>query len=426
MAARADRASGAVRSHIIAASLLNLARRFRVNPDLALLQPYPFERLRALFAGIVPNPQLRPLNLSIGEPKHPTPAFIKEALVRGADALASYPATAGSAELREAIAAWLTQRYALRALDAATQVLPVLGSREALFAFAQCVVDRSRVGATVVIPNPFYQIYEGAALLAGASPHFYAQEAANGYRPRWDNVPAATWQRTQLVYVCSPDNPTGRTLSLEDWRVLFELSAAYDFVIAADECYSEIYFDDTAAPLGALAAAEQLGVESYRQLIVFGSLSKRSNVPGIRSGYVAGDAALIKAFLLYRTYHGSAMSPAVAHASIAAWRDEAHVQENRRLYSKKFRRLTPLVNAVLPVEMPQAAFYWWLETPIADTEFAAELYRREAVTVLPGSYLGRGVNGCNPGAGRVRIALVSAYDDCAEAVARVVRFASSL
>jgi N-succinyldiaminopimelate aminotransferase len=397
-----------------------------LNPDLDQLHPYPFERLRELFAGVAPHPQLQPINLSIGEPRHATPEFIKEAFAQGAAGLANYPTTAGSAPLRDAIAAWLTRRHGITALDAGSQVLPVLGSREALFAFAQCVVDRSRVGATVVVPNPFYQIYEGATLLAGATPHFYTQDAAHAFRPRWSAIGDDVWRRTQLVYICSPDNPTGRTLALEDWRTLFELSARHGFVVAADECYSEIFFDEHAPPLGALAAAQTLGNTSYERLLVFGSLSKRSNVPGMRSGFVAGDARLIKSFLLYRTYHGSAMSPAVAHASIAAWNDEAHVIENRRLYAQKFRQLTPALHSAIAVDMPEAAFYWWLATPIADTEFARELYRRQAVTVLPGSYLAREWQGDNPGAGRVRVALVAGMAQCEEAVERMKQFVRSL
>jgi N-succinyldiaminopimelate aminotransferase len=295
-----------------------------------------------------------------------------------------------------------------------------------LFALAQCVIDPSRPGATVVIPNPFYQIYEGATLLAGAAPYFYTQEAAHGYCPRWEAIPDQVWQRTQLVYVCSPDNPTGRVLTLDDWRALFDRSQRYGFVIAADECYSELYFDESAPPLGALAAAQQLGNANYERLIAFGSLSKRSNVPGMRSGFVAGDATLIKAFLLYRTYHGSAMSPAVSLASVAAWNDEKHVRENRRLYAQKFDQLTPLLNEALPVAKPQAGFYWWLQTPIADTDFARELYRTQAVTVLPGSFLGRDWQGRNPGAGCIRIALVASFEECREAVARIVDFANGL
>ena len=396
-----------------------------MNPQLARLQPYPFERLRALFAGVTPNAARRPINLSLGEPKHPTPPLILEALAAGAKGLANYPTTAGPPALREAIAAWLSRRHALGTLDPATQVLPVLGSREALFAFGQTVIDASRVGATVVVPNPFYQIYEGAALLAGATPHCVNSIAENGYAPRWDEVPVSVWARTQLLYVCSPDNPTGRVMSLRDWQALFELSDRHDFIIAADECYSEVYFDEANPPLGSLAAARALGRDGYPRLLAFGSLSKRSNAPGMRSGYVAGDAALIKAFLLYRTYHGSAMSPAVAAASIAAWNDEMHVRANRAKYAEKFARLAPRVAAVYPAAQPDAAFYLWAHVADNDAEFARRLYAEEALTVLPGSYLAREADGVNPARGYVRIALVAELDECAEAVDRLVRFARS-
>jgi N-succinyldiaminopimelate aminotransferase len=395
-----------------------------LNPHLALLQPYPFERLRALFSGVTPNPQRKPISLSIGEPRHPTPQFIRDALCAGTGGLANYPTTAGAPALRDAIAAWLVRRHQLASLDAATHVLPVLGSREALFAFAQTAIDASRVGATVVVPNPFYQIYEGAALLAGATPYFIDSVAAHGYAPQWDQVPDAVWARTQLLFVCSPDNPTGRVMTLDDWRQLFALSDRHGFVVAADECYSEVYFDEARPPLGALSAADKLGRRGYPRLISFGSLSKRSNVPGLRSGYVAGDPTLIKSFLLYRTYHGSAMSPAVAAASLAAWQDEDHVRANRARYAEKFARLQPAVNAVLPAPQPDAAFYLWTKVPGDDAEFARRLYAEEAVTVLPGSYLGRNAHGRNPGAGYVRIALVAEFAECADAIDRLVRCAS--
>jgi N-succinyldiaminopimelate aminotransferase len=394
-----------------------------LNPQLSLLQPYPFERLRQLFAGVARPSGLRPINLSIGEPKHPTPQLVLDALAAGGRGLANYPTTAGAPALREAIAGWLQRRHRLTSIDAETQVLPVLGSREALFAFAQTVIDRSRDGATVVVPNPFYQIYEGAALLAGATPHCVNSLEDNAFAPRWSEVPEAVWARTQLLYVCSPDNPTGRVVADDEWRLLFELSDRYGFVIAADECYSEVYFDEARPPLGSLAAAQALGREGYPRLLCFGSLSKRSNAPGLRSGYVAGDAALVRAFLLYRTYHGSAMSPAVAAASIAAWNDETHVRANRDLYREKFARLTPLVAESLPTRHPDAAFYLWARTPDDDAQFARRLCAEEAVAVLPGSYLGREADGINPGKGFVRIALVAQLEECAEAVDRLVRFA---
>jgi N-succinyldiaminopimelate aminotransferase len=397
-----------------------------VNPRLARLRPYPFERLRQLLAGAAPDPSLAPINLSIGEPRHPTPAFILDALAAGGAGIANYPTTAGAPALREAIAAWLVRRNAIASLDPATQVLPVLGSREALFAFAQTVVDASRPSATVVMPNPFYQIYEGAALLAGAVPWCVNPDAARGYAPAWHDVPADVWARTQLLYVCSPDNPTGRVTTLDEWKYLFEMSDRHGFVIASDECYSEVYFDEATPPMGALAAANAQGRSGFPRLVVFGSLSKRSNAPGLRSGYAAGDAELIAAFLRYRTYHGSAMSPAVAAASLAAWRDEDHVRANRALYASKFSALQPRVADVLPCAMPDAAFYLWARTPGDDAIFAQALHAATAVTVLPGSYLGRDAHGTNPGRGHVRIALVASAAECEAAVDRIVAFARAL
>jgi len=397
-----------------------------MNPNLERLQPYPFQKLTALLKDVAPPPGLPPINLSIGEPKHATPEFIKRALAENLDGLASYPATAGSVALRTAIAEWLRRRYRLTALDPATQVLPVNGSREALFAFAQAVVDATRPGSLVVSPNPFYQIYEGAALLAGASVEFLNVDPAAGFRADFRQVPDASWARVQLIYVCSPANPTGTVMTLADWQTLFELADRYGFVIASDECYSEIYFDETRPPLGGLQAAQQLGRSGYPRLVSFGSLSKRSNVPGMRSGYVAGDAALLAKFLLYRTYHGSAMNPAVQAASVAAWNDEQHVIENRRLYREKFTQALGLVSDVGPVRMPEAAFYLWLHTPLLDTEFARALYAQCNLTVLPGSYLAREAHGVNPGRDYVRVALVPSPEECAEAMRRLKSFLSSV
>jgi N-succinyldiaminopimelate aminotransferase len=392
-----------------------------MNPDLRRLQPYPFERLRQLLAGVTPPAHLAPINLSIGEPRHATPAFILEAFGRALPGVATYPATAGQPALREAIAAWACRRYGLDALDPATQVLPVAGSREALFAFAQAVVDRTR-DALVVSPNPFYQIYEGATLLAGARPLLLPTTAASGYRMEFDRLTPAQWQRVQLVYVCTPANPTGRVMTLDDWRELFALSDRYGFVIASDECYSEIYFDEDAPPLGGLQAAARLGRAGYPRLVMFSSLSKRSNVPGLRSGFVAGDADLLMQFLLYRTYHGSALGPAVQAASIAAWGDEQHVVENRRLYAAKFDQATPVIARALACARPDAAFYLWAATPIDDVEYARRLYAERHVTVLPGSFLSRDVDGANPGAGRVRIALVASPAEVEDAAARIASF----
>ena len=397
-----------------------------MNPRLALLQPYPFEKLRALFAQVTPDASKRPISLSIGEPRHPTPRLIVDALRAAEGSLANYPTTIGAPALREAIAGWLVRRHGLPSLDPATEVLPVLGSREALFAFGQTVIDGSRGDATVVVPNPFYQIYEGAALLAGARIHCVNADPAAGFAHDWSAVPADVWARTQLLYVCTPDNPTGRVLGLDDWRTLFALSDRHGFVIASDECYSEIYFDEARPPLSGLAAAHALGRAGFPRLVVFGSLSKRSNAPGLRSGYVAGDAALVKAFLLYRTYHGSAMAGTVAAASIAAWNDEAHVRANRALYAAKFGELQPQVAAVLPCAQPEAAFYLWAQTPVDDALFAQRLYAEENVAVLPGSFVARDAHGANPGRRRIRLALVASHDECAEAVARIVAFTHRL
>lgn len=389
-----------------------------MNPNLNKLQPYPFQRLRDLFAGITPNPDYKPVNLSIGEPKHATPALIKDALINNLGGLANYPTTAGIPALREAISAWLARRYAIPAPDAEKEIVPVNGSREALFAFAQAVIDSSRPLPVVISPNPFYQIYEGAAFLAGAEPYFLNTLPENDFAMDFDSVPEAVLQRTQLAYLCSPGNPSGKIMSLDQWKQVFALSDRYGFVIAADECYSEIYPDEANPPLGALQAAHRLG-RDYTRLVVFSSLSKRSNVPGMRSGFVAGDAGILEKFLLYRTYHGCAMSPAVQHASIAAWQDETHVIENRRLYRQKFEAVTPLLQAALEVKIPDGAFYLWGRTPVPDTEFAVRLYRDFNVTVLPGSYLAREAHGVNPGQNFVRLALVASLEECLEAAERI-------
>jgi N-succinyldiaminopimelate aminotransferase len=396
-----------------------------MNPDLDRLQPYPFERLRTLFAGCMPPTHLAPINLSIGEPKHPTPTVITDALTASLSGLAQYPLTAGTDALRATIAQWLVRRYGLPGVDPTTQVLPVNGSREALFSFAQAVIDRSRP-ATVVSPNPFYQISEGAALLAGASLHLLPTTPENGFRMEFERLTPSQWSGVQLVYVCSPGNPTGRVMSLDEWKELFALSDRYGFVIAADECYSEIYVDEAMPPLGALQAAATLGRSGFERLVVFGSLSKRSNAPGLRSGYVAGDAAVLKKFLLYRTYHGNAMSPPVQSASIAAWNDEAHVAENRRLYARKFDAVTPPLQKVLDVQRPDAAFYLWARTAGSDEEFARRLYETRHVIVLPGSYLSRTVDGRNPGQGFVRIALVAAQAEVEEAARRIAEIAAAI
>lgn len=395
-----------------------------MNPDLQKLQPYPFQKLAALFREVQPNPDYRAISLSIGEPKHATPQFIRDALTNNLDELANYPTTAGSDALRSTIANWLAARYGIPPLDAKTQVLPVNGSREALFAFAQAVIDRTKNNPAVVCPNPFYQIYEGAAFLAGATPRFLNTLPEDNYALNFAQLPEDVWQRTQLIYVCSPGNPTGRVMPLEEWKTLFEMSDHHGFVIASDECYSEIYFSEK--PLGALQAAHRLGRSDYKNLVMFSSLSKRSNVPGMRSGFVAGDAKVIEKFALYRTYHGSAMNPAIQAASIAAWNDETHVAENRRLYAEKFAKVVEILKPVLPVTMPDAGFYLWIRTPIADTAFAQGLYRDYNVTVLPGSYLARNANSVNPGENFVRLALVASTEETLEAAQRIANFSRQL
>jgi len=395
-----------------------------MNPRLQQLQPYPFQRLRALFAGVTANPDFTPINLSIGEPKHATPSIIQDALKQHLDGLASYPTTQGSEALRTAIQQWLVRRYAIPALNIDQEILPVNGSREALFAFAQAVINQDDTDTPIVIsPNPFYQIYEGAALLAGAQPYYLNTTPASDHLMDLDSVPEAIWQRTQLIYVCTPGNPSGKVMPLSQWQQLFSLSDRYDFVIAADECYSEIYFDEQQPPLGALQAAHQLG-RDWRNLVMFSSLSKRSNVPGMRSGFVAGDAAVLQKFLQYRTYHGCAMSPSIQSASIAAWNDETHVQLNRDLYRTKFAQVTPILQQVLDVDMPDAAFYLWAKSDIADTELALRFYRDLNVTVLPGSFLARDAHASNPGAGFIRMALVASVDECLEAAHRIQRYLS--
>jgi N-succinyldiaminopimelate aminotransferase len=399
-----------------------------MNPLLQRLHPYPFERWRVLTQDIRPPQALRPINLGIGEPKHATPKLVEDALCGSLSALSGYPATAGEPALRQACAAWLQRRYGVT-VDATTQVLPVNGSREALFAFAQTVIDPTQPGATVVCPNPFYQIYEGAALLAGAQTAFANSDPARNFAADWSSIDDATWARTQLLYVCSPGNPTGAVMPLSEWERLFELSDRHGFVIASDECYSEIWFGDQ-PPLGGLEAATKLGRSDFRRVVAFTSLSKRSNVPGMRSGFVAGDAALIKPFLLYRTYHGSAMSGIVQAASIAAWNDEAHVEANRALYRTKFDQVAPLLARVLDVRLPDASFYLWAgigdQCGGDDVAWAQGLLAQYNVTVLPGSLLARSAHGHNPGNGRIRMALVAGVEECLEAAQRIVSYTESL
>lgn len=395
-----------------------------MNPDLDRLQPYPFEKLAALKAGVTPVAQPH-IALSIGEPKHPAPAFVSAALSANLAHLSTYPTTKGITELREAIASWATRRFELSALYANTQVLPVNGTREALFAFAQAVIDR-RHDPIVVAPNPFYQIYEGAAYLAGAEPHFVNCIAANGFVPDFDAVPTQVWERCQLLFLCSPGNPTGAVLDRAALEKLIALADRHDFIIASDECYSEIYFDEAQPPLGLLQVCAMLGRHDFQRCVVFHSLSKRSNVPGLRSGFVAGDAAIVEKFLLYRTYHGCAMPVHQQLASIAAWNDEQHVRDNRAQYRKKFDAVLDILGSSLDVAKPNAGFYLWAGTPCDDREFARELFRAENITVLPGQFLARETATGNPGANRIRMALVAEFDECVEAAQRIQRFVRSL
>ncbi len=394
-----------------------------MNDALTHLQPYPFEKLRALLGTVTPNPELRPIALSIGEPKHPSPAFVKQALADNLDQMAVYPTTQGIAALREAIAQWCERRFKVPAgwLDPARHVLPVNGTREALFAFTQTVAQRN-VDGLIVSPNPFYQIYEGAAILAGATPHYLPCLDSNGFNPDFEAVSADVWKRCQILFLCSPGNPTGALVPLDTLKKLIALADEHDFVIAADECYSELYFDEQAPPPGLLSACAELGRSDFKRCVVFHSLSKRSNLPGLRSGFVAGDADILKAFLLYRTYHGCAMPVQTQLASIAAWRDEAHVRENRDLYREKFDAVLAILSPVLDVKKPDGSFYLWAKVPMDDAEFSRQLFEQAHVTVVPGSYLSREVDGVNPGAGRVRMALVAPLAECVEAAERIRDF----
>ncbi len=394
-----------------------------MNPDLDQLQPYPFEKLAALKESISPSTALEHIALSIGEPKHPTPGFITEAMLAHLHGLSNYPLTKGTLELRQAIASWLTRRFDLPegAIDPEQQVLPVNGTREALFAFAQTTIDRSK-DPLVLMPNPFYQIYEGAALLAGATPHYLPCTADSGFSPDFDAVESSTWDRCQLLYLCSPHNPTGAVIDIPTLQQLINLAERHDFIIASDECYSEIHPDETDPPTGLLQAAAEMGNSDYRRCVVFNSLSKRSNAPGLRSGFVAGDAAILGQFYRYRTYHGSAMPLPTQAASMTAWSDEDHVIKNRALYREKFNVVLDILGNSLEIHQPDAGFYLWPATPIPDSDFALGLFRAQNVTVVPGSFLSREVNGINPGQNRVRMALVAPLDECIDAAQRIKRY----
>lgn len=398
-----------------------------MNSELKLLQPYPFEKLAALKSGIEPPTGLKHIALSIGEPKHASPKFVIKALQNNLDKLGIYPKTKGMPELREAIAQWLIRRFKLPAntINAEDHILPVNGTREALFSFVQSAIDRSK-DPLVICPNPFYQIYEGAAYLAGAEPYFIPCLSDNNYLPDFDQVTEQQWQRCQLLFLCSPGNPTGAVIGLDILKKLITLAKHYDFIIASDECYSELYFDEKTPPAGLLQACAEMGQSDFKNCIVFHSLSKRSNLPGLRSGFVAGDAELIKNFLLYRTYHGSAMPEHVQLASIAAWQDEQHVKDNRALYHQKFSAVLDILKDDLELSWPDASFYLWAKTPINDTEFAQRLYAQQNLTVLPGQFLSRSVNGINPGEQHIRIALVATFDECIEAAKRIKQFIQAI
>jgi N-succinyldiaminopimelate aminotransferase len=398
-----------------------------MNPDLAHLHPYPFEKLAQLKAGCTPPSNLPHIALSIGEPKHPTPGFITEAVIEHLHGLSNYPTTAGSIELRQAIATWLDKRFHLAGnIDATTQVLPVNGTREALFAFAQAVIDRTAHTPLIVMPNPFYQIYEGAAILAGAHPYFLNCTSENNFMPDFDSVTSDVWDRCQLLYLCSPGNPTGAVIEQATLTKLIELAHKHDFIIASDECYSELYFDEAHPPVGLLQAAIAAGYNDLSRCAVFHSLSKRSNAPGLRSGFVAGDAKIMKDFLRYRTYHGCAMPPSTQAASITAWNDEQHVVTNRQLYREKFDAVLAILSPVMNVTLPEASFYLWAETTISDTDFARRLFDEQNVTVLPGSFLARDNNDINPGSHRIRMALVAPIEECIDAAHRIVKLIKTL
>jgi len=399
-----------------------------MTPNLKFLHPYPFEKLAQLKQGVVPPKDKSHIALSMGEPTHATPHLLQEALLTHLHGLANYPTTKGLPELRQAIAGWIGRRFRIPAdaVNAETQVLPVNGTREALFSFAQCLIDSTKVSPVVIMPNPFYQIYEGAALLAGAEPYYLNTLEDSGYLPDFDAVPDEIWQRCQLIYICSPGNPTGSVIDQADHEKLLNLAEKYDFVIASDECYTEIYDDETNPPPGLLQTAYNMGNTAFKRCVIFHSLSKRSNAPGLRSGFVAGDAEILKHYFQYRTYHGCAMPLPTQHASIQAWQDEQHVIENRRLYREKFAAFIDILGEVCTVIKPPASFYVWLKTPIADTEFAKQLFAQQNITVLPGSYLSRDFDGINPGLNHVRIALVAPLDECIDAAQRIKIFLNSL
>jgi len=399
-----------------------------MNPNLKQLHPYPFEKLAQLKKGITPPQDKAHIALSIGEPKHTTPHLIHHALRQHSDGIAKYPTTKGIPELRAAISNWISQRFNIASSDisADNQVLPVSGTREALFSFAQAVVDSSTPDALVIMPNPFYQIYEGAALLAGAEPYFINTTEQSAYLPNFDSVPDDIWQRCQLVFICSPGNPTGAVISEQEQIKLINLAEKFDFIIASDECYTEIFDDEDNPPQGLLETAYNMGNTSFKRCVMFQSLSKRSNAPGLRSGFVAGDADILKSYFQYRTYQGCAQPLPTQYASIAAWQDETHVTENRVLYRQKFNAFIEILANVCHINKPPASFYIWLKTPIDDEDFAQKLFEQQNITVLPGSYLSRDAHGTNPGKNHVRIALVAPVEECIEAARRIKHFINTL
>lgn len=398
-----------------------------MNSDLNKLQPYPFEKLAELTRDIQPAAHLEPISLGIGEPKHPAPALVADAVRNNLAGLSNYPTTKGLLSLRQAICDWATRRFNLRSgsLDPEQHVLPVNGTREAIFAFTQALINRAP-DALVVSPNPFYQIYEGAAYLAGAEPWYLNCTLENGFIPDYDSVPASVWERCQLLFICSPGNPTGAVHSAETLKKLIALADQYNFVLASDECYSEIYLDESTPPVGLLQVCAEMGRDDYRNCVVFHSLSKRSNLPGMRSGFIAGDAALIGPFLKYRTYHGCSMPVQHQIASTAAWQDEAHVMENRDLYREKFAAVHEILSPVMDISLPEASFYLWAATPIDDEAFTRGLLQQQNLTVLPGRYLSRETDGLLPGAGYVRMALVATVEECVEAATRIRHYVESL
>ena len=398
-----------------------------MNPNIQRLHPYPFEKLAKLKAGVTENTTLKHIPLSIGEPKHTPPKFVLDALVDNLSTVVQYPLTKGSDALREAITQWLINRFHLHnsRIDATKHVIPVNGTREALFAFAQAVIDQSK-NPLVLAPNPFYQIYEGAAILAGAEIQYLNTTAENNYTPDLDTIPTETWKRCQLIYLCSPGNPTGKVFNEAYLTNLLDLADKYDFIIASDECYSEIYPDESHPPPGLLEVAYKTGRDNFARCVVFHSLSKRSNLPGLRSGFVAGDEKILANFLKYRTYHGCAMPMPTQMASIAAWNDEIHVKNNRAMYRSKFETVLKILQPVLDVNQPDASFYLWPKTPISDELFAQKIFAEQNVTVLPGSYLSRVSDGINAGENHIRIALVADIEHCIDAANRIKHFIENL